>query len=92
MRYCNKFYVVARPLYEALQAACVECYLYGAVNTRYGVIPDVVYTSDAAYTDTVLAELGNVQEFFDAPDGAEWYPWLLCTRGSIREGAIEWAY
>lgn len=92
MQYCDKFYEVARPLYDALQGACVDAYLCGKAETTYGTIPTHIYMSDDGYTDLVIEEWGNVQEYFQTYDFDELLPWLLCLNDWNVKGAVKWVY
>lgn len=93
MKYCEKFYEVARPLYDALQKACSEAYLYESRSSAYGNIPRIIYITEDAYTDLVIEEWDAVCEFFQVYDFEELCPWVLyCDEEALPEGVVKWEY
>lgn len=93
MKYCEKFYEVARPLYDALQLACADAFLCESMSTSYGDIPRTIYITEDAYTDLVVEKWGVVCEFFQAYDYDDLCPWLLySTVESMPKGVIKWEY
>jgi len=93
MKYCDKFYEVAKPLYDAITAAFSEAYLYDPRSSEYGTIPRVVYMTENAYTDKVLDEWGKVCEYFQVYDFEEPCPIILCsTVADLPNGVEKWEY